>query len=190
VAREIMSTPLFLFFIVGGAMFAIATTLNSTMGWVTKPVMAACADGWFPKKLAVVNEKYGTPHILLTIFYVIGLVPILLDIPLDTLGTLGSGISLFMALVPMFSSYFLYKKYPKEAASAPFRMKPGLARVATTVALILCAIQSVLLFTTLTTQGIILAMCYAVVALIVSIVAYKIKKPVLYTGDAKKDFGL
>jgi len=190
VAREIMSTPLFLFFIVGGAMFAIATTLNSTMGWVTKPVMAACADGWFPKKLAVVNEKYGTPHILLTIFYVIGLVPILLDIPLDTLGTLGSGISLFMALVPMFSSYFLYKKYPKEAAAAPFRMKPGLAKVATTVALILCAIQSVLLFTTLTTQGIILAMCYAAVALVISIVAYKIKKPVLYTGDAKQDFGL
>ncbi len=57
VAREILSKPLFVFFIVGGAMFAIATTLNSTMSWVTKPVMAACADGWFPKGLAAVNEK-------------------------------------------------------------------------------------------------------------------------------------
>jgi len=190
VAREIMSQPLFVFFIVGGAMFAIATTLNSTLGWVTKPVMAACADGWLPKKLAVVNEKYGTPHILLTIFFFIGLIPILLDIPLDTLGTLGSGISLFMALVPMFSSYFLHKKYPQVAANAPFKLNAKLAKVCTTVALILCAIQSVLLFTTLTTGGIIAAMIYAVVALIVSIVLYRIKKPVFYTGDAKKDFGM
>ncbi|MBQ5999932.1 MAG: amino acid permease [Clostridia bacterium] len=140
VAREILSKPLFVFFIVGGAMFAIATTLNSTMSWVTKPVMAACADGWFPKGLAAVNEKFGTPHILLTIFYFVGLIPILLDIPLGMLGTLGSGISLFMALIPMTSSYWLHKKYPEAAAKAPFRLKPGTAKVTTTVALILCAI--------------------------------------------------
>ena len=190
VARQIMSQPLFVFFIVGGAMFAIATTLNSTMGWVTKPIMAACADGWLPKKLAVVNEKYGTPHILLTVFYFIGLIPILLSIDLSTLGTLGSGISLFMALVPMFSSYFLHKKYPDAVAAAPFKLKEKPAKVAITVALILCAIQSVLLFSTLSTNAIIASMVFAVVALIISVVAYKIKKPVFYTGDAKKDFGL
>ena len=190
VAREILSKPLFVFFIVGGAMFAIATTLNSTMNWVTKPVMAACADGWFPKGLAAVNEKFGTPHILLTIFYFVGLIPILLDIPLGMLGTLGSGISLFMALIPMTSSYWLHKKYPEAATKAPFRLKPGTAKVTTTVALILCAIQSVLLFSTLSTAGIIAAMLYAAAALVISIVAYKIKKPVLYTGDVKEDFGI
>ena len=190
VAREILSKPLFVFFIVGGAMFAIATTLNSTMSWVTKPVMAACADGWFPKGLAAVNEKFGTPHILLTIFYFVGLIPILLDIPLGMLGTLGSGISLFMALIPMTSSYWLHKKYPEAATKAPFRLKPGTAKVTTTVALILCAIQSVLLFSTLSTAGIIAAMLYAAAALVISIVAYKIKKPVLYTGDVKEDFGI
>ena len=190
VARHIMSYPVFVFFIVCGAMFAIATTLNSTMGWVTKPVFAACEDGWFPRKLAKVNKKYGTPHILLTIFYVIGLLPILLDISLAALGTLGSGISLFMALVPMFSSYFLHKKYPEAAASAPFRLKPGLAKAATTLALILCVIQSVLLFSTLSASGIIASLIYAAVALVVSVVACRIKKPVFYTGDAKKDFGM
>ncbi len=176
--------------IVGGAMFAITTTLNSTLGWVTKPVMVACQDGWLPKGLAAVNKKYGTPHILLTVFYVIGLVPILLDIPLEKLGTLGSGISLFMALVPMFCSYFLHKKYPEAAAKAPFKLKPLTARICTTVALILCAIQSVLLFTTLAVGEIIAAMIYAAVALIASVAVYLMKKPVLYTGDVKTDFGL
>ncbi len=135
-------------------------------------------------------KKFGTPHSLLTIFYFVGLIPILLDIPLGMLGTLGSGISLFMALIPMTSSYWLHKKYPEAAATAPFHLKPGTAKVTTTVALILCAIQSVLLFSTLSTAGIIAAMLYAAAALVISIVAYKIKKPVLYTGDVKEDFGI
>lgn len=190
VAREIMSYPLFVFFISCGALIAIATTLNSTMGWVTKPVLVACQDGWFPKGLAVVNKKYGTPHILLGIFYVIGLVPILLDISLASLSTLGSGISLFMAMVPMCSCFFLYKKYPDAVANAPFKLKPGLAKAATAFALVLCAIQSLLLFSTLSTTGIMISMGYAAVALVISIIVYRIKKPVLYTGDAKKDFGM
>lgn len=190
VAREIMSYPLFVFFIACGALFAIATTLNSTMGWVTKPVLVACQDGWFPKQLAAVNQKYGTPHILLTIFYFIGLAPILLDISLAQLSTLGSGISLFMALVPMFSCFFLHKKYPDAVAAAPFKLKPGLAKAAIVLALVLCAIQSTLLFSTLSTTGIIVALCYAAAALAISIIVYKIKKPVLYTGDAKKDFNM
>lgn len=158
------------------------------MGWVTKPVLAACQDGWFPKRLAVVNEKYGTPHILLTIFYFIGLAPILLNIPLAQLSTLGSGISLFMALVPMAGCFFLHKKYPDAVAAAPFKLGSGLAKAGVVLALILCAIQSLLLFSTLSTTGIIAALAYAAVALVLSVIVYKMKKPVFYTGDAKKDF--
>lgn len=190
VAREIMSYPLFVFFIACGALFAIATTLNSTMGWVTKPVLVACQDGWFPKQLGAVNQKYGTPHVLLTIFYFIGLVPILLDISLAKLSTLGSGISLFMSLIPVFSCFFLHKKYPEAAANAPFKLELGATRIAIVFALVFCAVQVVLLFSTLETSNIIIAFCYAVGALVLSIIAAKIKKPVFYTGDVKKDFGM
>lgn len=120
----------------------------------------------------------------------IGLIPILLDISLASLSTLGSGISLFMAMVPMCSCFFLYKKYPDAVANAPFKLKPGLAKVATAFALILCAIQSLLLFSTLSATGIMISMGYAAAALVVSVIVYRIKKPVLYTGDAKKDFGM
>ncbi|MEH7388548.1 amino acid permease [Bacillus sp. JJ1521] len=77
VALEILPYPLYVFFIVGGAMFALATTLNATLGWVTKPVLQASIDGWLPKQLGVINNKFKTPHVLLTIFYVLGLIPIL-----------------------------------------------------------------------------------------------------------------
>jgi len=189
VASTILPKPLFIFFIVGGAMFAIATTLNSTLSWVTKPLLAACKDGWLPARLGTVHKKYGTPYYLLTIFLVIGLIPVILDIPLSSIATIGSGISLFMALIPMFATYFLHKKYPEAVAKAPFRLKPGIAKVSITVALILCFIQSVLLFSTLGMKAMIASMIYAVVALVFSIVVTRIKKPNFYTGDAEKDFG-
>lgn len=39
VAAEILPKPLYIFFIVGGAMFALATTLNSQIMSATKPIM-------------------------------------------------------------------------------------------------------------------------------------------------------
>ncbi|WP_010676652.1 APC family permease [Bacillus timonensis] len=77
VALEILPYPLYIFFVVGGAMFALSTTLNATLGWVTKPVLQASIDGWLPKQLGAINDKFKTPHVLLTIFYFIGLVPII-----------------------------------------------------------------------------------------------------------------
>lgn len=77
VAKAVLPPALFVFFIVGGAGFALTTTLNATLGWVTKPLMQACDDGWFPKKLASLN-KYNVPWILLTFFYLVGLLPILI----------------------------------------------------------------------------------------------------------------
>ena len=60
VAAEILPKPLYIFFIVGGAMFALATTLNSQIMSATKPIMQACEDGWFPKSLAELS-RYKTP---------------------------------------------------------------------------------------------------------------------------------
>lgn len=188
VARTILPRPLFIFFIVGGAMFAIATTLNSTLSWVTKPLLAACRDGLLPRKLGKVHEKYGTPYYLLTLFLLVGLIPIILEVPLSSIAVIGSGTSLFMALIPMFSTYFLHKKYPEAVAKAPFKLGKGFTKIIVTIALILCVIQSLLLFSTLSTKGILAAMTYALIAFILSIIITKKKKLNFYTGDAKKDF--
>ncbi len=46
VAKAILPQPLFLFFIIVGSLFAIASTLNATLSWVTKGFLIACDDGW------------------------------------------------------------------------------------------------------------------------------------------------
>ncbi|MDR1249996.1 MAG: APC family permease, partial [Treponema sp.] len=77
VAEAVLPTPLFVFFIVGGAMFALASTLNSQFASGTKPMLQGSVDGWLPQKLAYLHPKFKTPMIWLTIFYVLGLVPII-----------------------------------------------------------------------------------------------------------------
>jgi APA family basic amino acid/polyamine antiporter len=67
VAASILSWPLFLFFLFGGGFLAVVTTLNATYLWGTKSLLLIAGDGLLPRRLAVVNRRFGTPHWLLTV---------------------------------------------------------------------------------------------------------------------------
>ena len=47
VAKEILSGPVYVFFMFCGAGFALISTLNSQFAWAPKPIMQACDDGCF-----------------------------------------------------------------------------------------------------------------------------------------------
>jgi APA family basic amino acid/polyamine antiporter len=72
VAETILPTPVFIFFMVGGAMFALATTLNAQFASMTKSVLQMSVDGWMPKQMASLHPKFKTPWVWLTLFYIIG----------------------------------------------------------------------------------------------------------------------
>lgn len=88
VAKEVLPTPLYIFFVVGGAMFALLSTLNAQFQWATKPLMQACVDGWFSPKFAKLHPKYKTPVYLLTFFYIMGLIPILTGLDVGAIGSM------------------------------------------------------------------------------------------------------
>ncbi len=113
VAKAIFPAGVYEFFIIGGAMFALTTTLNATLGWVTKPLLQACADGWLPKKLGYVHPKYKTPLILLTIFYVIGMIPILFNISLSQVTSLALIVSKFFTAMLAIAIVNLPKAVPE-----------------------------------------------------------------------------
>ena len=99
VAEKVLSKPLYLFFVVGGAMFALITTLNSCFGWVTKPILQASIDGWLPKKLCLLN-KYKTPYVILTLLYIESLIPIFFKFNISTIGNMAVILNnLFFAIV-------------------------------------------------------------------------------------------
>ena len=88
VASAILSKPLYYLFCIGGGWMALLTTLNNSIATCTKPLMQACSDGWYPRKLARLHPKYRTPLILLAFYYVIGFVPIAFNIDIDIISNI------------------------------------------------------------------------------------------------------
>lgn len=160
VANEILPQPLFVFFIVCGAMFALATTLNSTFTWITKSFYAAAEDGLLPKKLATVNQKFGTPHYLLIIFYLVGAVPILTGVSLTVVAQLGTGLSLFIFMFPVLALVRLPAKEPELYARSPFKLSQTKLNIIAGTALVVLGYQTYLLISDLETVYIIGTLIY------------------------------
>ncbi len=92
------------------------------------------------------NPGRDLPRVLLTIFYIIGLVPILTGLNLETIAMLGNGVSLIYVLFPIFTGYLIYKKNPKAMQASGFKVSKPVLYVLTTVALIGYIIAAVLNF--------------------------------------------
>lgn len=145
VSDAIFPKPLYYFFIVGGGMFAVASTLNATFTWCTKGLLIAAEEGWLPKQAAAISKK-GTPWVLLTVFYIVGAIPILTGLDISTIARLGNGVSLIYVLFPIFTGYLIYKKNPTAMENSTFKIKKPLLFVLTTVALIGYVIAAILNF--------------------------------------------
>jgi APA family basic amino acid/polyamine antiporter len=134
VAQVVLPRPLFVFFVIGGGMFAVATSLNATFSWCTKGMLIAAREGWLPKKTAAVNKR-GTPWVLLTVFFIIGAVPILTGVSIRTIAMLGNGVSLIYVMFPIFTGYLIYKKNPEAMKKTFFKVKKNALKAFTTLAL-------------------------------------------------------
>lgn len=168
VAKEILPTPIFIFFMIGGAMFALATTLNSTFTWVTKSLLIAIHDGYFPKALGHVNKRFGTPHWLLLIFYIIGAIPIVTGMSLNVVAQLGTGISLIVFAFPALAVTQLPKKYPEAYKQSPFKVPYPVLIVIAVTAIIVLLYQSYLLISDLKISYIIGTLVYILLSLAIA----------------------
>ena len=121
VAAEVLPQPLYIFFIVGGAMFALATTLNSQIMSCTKPVMQSCEDGWFPQSLAALS-KYKTPWKILIIYYVILVVPIVLELEIAQISSIVQILGYINNLVFTITAMKLPKMFPEAWEKSQFRV--------------------------------------------------------------------
>lgn len=182
VAREVLSKPVFLFFIIGGAMTALATTLNATLSWVTKGMLIACEDGWLPKKLGEVNEKYGTPHWLLTIFYIVGALPIITGLSLEFVSMLGTGLILFTNIIPVIASTQLPKKYPDLYQKSRFKISPRGLKVLAIIATLFLGIQGYFLLSDLPRNVLIIVALYIIIAYLYCYIAGN-KKDITFINE-------
>ena len=122
VAQEIMPAPVYAAFIVGAGLFALATSINSTFSWATKSMLIACEDGWLPRRLAVVNRRFNTPHILLTVLLVLGATPILAGKDTKYIIMLGSSLVFIYDMIPLLAAFMFAKRLPELFARATMKM--------------------------------------------------------------------
>lgn len=124
VAQTIFPTWLYLFFVFGGAMFALLTTLNGTLSWVTRGLQAAANDGWLPEKIAKEN-KNGVPTILLLVFFVMGALPIVTGMDLTLISNMGIGTDMLTEFMVLLACWKLPDVLPEEYKKSSFYMKRG-----------------------------------------------------------------
>lgn len=162
VARTILPAPVYGAFIVGAGLFALATSINSTFSWATKSVLIACEDGWLPRGIAVVNKRFNTPHILLTILLVIGAAPILVDWDLTYIIMLGSGLVFIYDIFPLIAAFLLSKRLPKVFAAAKLKMSEKTLKVFSVIGIIILAGQAALAFSDIDLKGWVFIIVYIV----------------------------
>ena len=168
-----MPGPVFTFFVVGGAMFALLTTLNFSIGMMVSPVLRACKDGWLPEKLAATNKKWGTPHWILLAFYLVGIVPIIIGLDLTTIANSTVIVTKVCAAIVVYAAMQLPKKMPELWNKSRFHVSNGAQKAICIVALIINIVSILLLLISTSTIQIVLNLAILVVGGILALLMHK-----------------
>lgn len=122
VAQTIFPVWMYYLFIIGGALFALATTLNGTLSWVTRGLQMSAKDGWLPEICAKEN-KGGTPVVLLLVFFVVGAIPILSGMDTTTISNMGVGVNQVLLIMEVIACWRLPKLMPEAYENASMKLK-------------------------------------------------------------------
>ncbi len=152
-AEAALPPALATFFVVGGALFAIATSINAVFIIAPKYMVVLADDGFFPAALAETNDRFGTPHWGLTLVFALSLASLLSPLPVADLGSL-LGFGGIVLIVPMMVAAVRFvRRSPERYAATPIPVPATLtvglavtAVCANAVLLVLLASQSPLLF--------------------------------------------
>ena len=186
VARRILNDWQFTFFIVGGALFGLVSPMNSNMLWMTKPPLQAVKDGWLPSSLGKIHPKFNTPTRLLTIVYLCGLIPVLLDL---NIGTISSAIIVFyqpLNIMMSLSMYRIRKILPELWEKSKFRVSDNMLKFITFLCLAMGAVQIVIMFRGMSKSVAITVLIMTILGLLYTYLRYKsgkVKTEISYEAE-------
>lgn len=169
-AVSFMPRVIYTFFVVGGAMFALLTTLNFNIGMIIYPIARGCEDGWLPKKLSEKNKKWESYHYILLLLYLIGTVPIILGMDLNTVAN--STVILFTIIraVIAYSAMSLPKKMPDLLKKSAFYINDVKLNVICILAITVALLSAVVLLLSTSTAQIIGNIIVLAVSLILALI--------------------
>lgn len=166
VAKVILPPALYTAFIVGAALFAFATSINSTFSWATKSVIIACEDGWLPVWLAAINKRFNTPHILLTILLLVGSIPIIAGKDMPYIIMLGSGLVFIYDMVPLLAAFYFARNLPDVFANAQIKMSEKMVKTISVIGILILLVQANLAFSDIDNTGRFMIIAYIILVII------------------------
>ena len=167
----------FYFFIIGGVVMACISTLHALMTISGRYVMAYAQDGFFPKFLADINKRWGTPHWGLTLPWVLTVIMLLFaGESISIYGAMLNFGMLWMVTLVLIAAARLHKTHPEEFAKSSFKFKPGLVSFAAITAAVLNVIFMLLLIVFMLMQKVTWPIILFVLAIIVGLGLYYIQK--------------
>ncbi|AGB15505.1 amino acid transporter [Halovivax ruber XH-70] len=135
-------------FVVGGALFAIATSVNAVFIIAPKYLEVLAADGLIPSVFARRNERFGTNHWGLALVYVLSAAALVSPIPIDQLGSLLGFGGAFLVVPVMLAAIHVVRHRPPDFDSTAFPLSPRLVAGMAVLAIPLNLCLLVLLATT------------------------------------------
>ncbi|WED26548.1 APC family permease [Vibrio sp. DW001] len=172
VAREVLSAPIFVFFMICGPFMALSTTINSVYASYVQPIQAATHDGWFPKSFAVTNKR-GTPWKILTLCWLASMLPILLGWDISTIANTYILTDICIGIFMMVAIAMLPKKFPSAWATREFGKNVPLWGFYTLVGLA-GVVQGILIYNSITSIKLYIVVVTAIA--FISGIFYAIKK--------------
>ena len=172
VAKSVFPAPVYLFFVIGGAWFALLTTLNGTLSWTTRSLQRAAMDGWLPEACAKEN-KGGTPVILLLFFFVVGIIPIVTGMNTSDIANMGTGCGKLTDLLMVYACFRLPKVFPEEYKKSALYMSPAKLNVALAVVFVVLAATSYVSLSSLNARQFLYIGLFILAAVVLMLVRYK-----------------
>ena len=172
VAKHVLPSTFFYLFIMGSALGASASTLNSMFSFVSKAFLVACEDGILPKSLATVSKK-GVPYKILTIFFIVGIIPLVTGLDISFLSKLGTSASLTCKLLFCLAFTKIWDKYPQQMKNSVLKISAPGAKVLGIGAAMLSLLMAASLVLALPTWAIVGFAVVVVIAVIYANVALK-----------------
>ena len=175
VAGQTMPGVAFYLFVIGAALGATATTLNATLSWITKPLLVACDDGLLPKSFGTVS-RHGVPYKLLTLFYLVGMIPLALKFDISFITKFTTANSLLTKLMVCAALFVLTAKGGDILKRSALKISAGAAKLLAVVGIIVLCVLSYSLFMNLSLMVIgFLAVLVLAVIVYVAVFAKNVK---------------
>ena len=173
IANHFLTRPEYIFFMVGGALCASATTLNGLVGSVAIPLVMLSHDGWLPKTLGDLHPKYKTPYKYLLVYYIITMLPLFLGVDISAVSDMTLLGSYTQSALFIFFMRSLPDKFPEQWEKSIFRMPRPIFTVIMWVCFLAAASNVVGMLTGSDIKTIIFNVAFLVVGVLFSVSWYK-----------------